>query len=82
MKKLGRILVGLFVMATLAVTLGALLPRPLWPTPRDQSASTRHILLLKNPIHTDIAIPVDDAVLRRFDFLLEAGMPIDMAEVR
>ncbi|TIP07694.1 TIGR02117 family protein, partial [Mesorhizobium sp.] len=40
-----------------------------------------HILVLKNPIHTDIAIPVDDDVRERFHFLTDAGIPADMAKV-
>lgn len=82
MKKLGRILVRFLIVSALAVTLGALVPRPLWQTAGDRPVSTRHILVLRNPIHTDIAVPVDDAVLRRFHFLLDAGMPTDIAGVR
>ena len=82
MKKLGRIL-GLFiVVAALAVALGTLVPRPLWRTVNASTAATRHILMLKNPIHTDIAIPVDDRVRQRFHFLVDAGIPADGAEVR
>jgi len=82
MKKLGRIL-GLFiVVAALAVALGTLVPRPLWRTANASTAATRHILMLKNPIHTDIAIPVDDRVRQRFHFLVDAGIPADSPEVR
>lgn len=38
--------------------------------------------MLKNPIHTDIAIPVDDDVRKRFHFLVGGGIPADMAWVR
>jgi len=82
MKKLGRIL-GLFiVVAALAVALGTLVPRPLWRTVNASTAATRHILMLKNPIHTDIAIPVDDRVRQRFHFLVDAAIPADSPEVR
>ena len=69
MKKLGRVLGMLVAIAVLAVTLGALVPRPLWRAANANPVATRHILVLKNPIHTDIAIPVDDAVRERFHFL-------------
>ncbi|MER8694036.1 TIGR02117 family protein [Mesorhizobium opportunistum] len=81
MRKLGRFLALLLIAAALAATLGTLLPRPLWPAAA-AGEGTRHILVLKNPIHTDIAIPVDDAVRRRFRFLVEAGIPADSPEVR
>ena len=82
MKKLGRVLGMLVAIAVLAVTLGALVPRPLWRAANANPVTTRHILVLKNPIHTDIAIPVDDAVRERFHFLVAAGIPADIAEVR
>ncbi|QKC86475.1 TIGR02117 family protein [Mesorhizobium sp. NZP2077] len=81
MKKLGRFLGLLLIAVVLAVTLGTLVPRPLWQTAVGKSA-TRHILVLRNPIHTDIAIPVDDAVRQRFHFLVAAGIPADIPEVR
>lgn len=81
MRKLGRFF-GLFVaVVTMAVALGALVPRPLWPAVTDTPGATRHILVLKNPIHTDIAIPVDVRVRERFHFLVEAGIPADLPEV-
>ena len=82
MKKLGRVLGMLAAIGLLAVTLGALVPRPLWRAANANPLTTRHILVLKNPIHTDIAIPVDDAVRERFHFLVAAGIPADIAEVR
>ncbi|QPC93802.1 TIGR02117 family protein [Mesorhizobium sp. INR15] len=82
MKKFGRYLGFLLIMVALAVTLGTFVPRPLLRAAGEQSVATRHILVLKNPIHTDIAIPVDDAVRQRFRFLVEAGVPTDMPEVR
>ena len=82
MKKLGRFLGLLVIVVALAVTLGTLVPRPLWQTAGDKPAATRHILVLKNPIHTDIAIPVDEAVRQRFHFLVDGGIPTDIPEVR
>jgi uncharacterized protein (TIGR02117 family) len=40
------------------------------------------VLVLSNPIHTDIAVPVDDDVVARFGFLLQDGMPVDAEGVR
>jgi uncharacterized protein (TIGR02117 family) len=79
-----RILRWLALLATavlLAAALGALLPRPLWPSVASAEKPHR-ILVLNNAIHTDIAIPVDDEVRRRFGFLIDAGMPTDAPAVR
>lgn len=81
-KKLGRFLAILVVAIVLAVMLGTVIPRPLLPAAAADPAATRHILVLKNPIHTDIAIPVDDDVRKRFYFLVDDGIPADMAGVR
>ncbi|PAQ12327.1 TIGR02117 family protein [Mesorhizobium temperatum] len=82
MKKLGRFLAILVVAIVLAVMLGTVIPRPLLPAAAADLVATRHILVLKNPIHTDIAIPVDDDVRKRFHFLVDGGIPADMAGVR
>lgn len=82
MKKLGRFLAILVMAIVLAGVLGTFIPRPLLPAAAADPVATRHILVLKNPIHTDIAIPVDDDVRKRFHFLIDAGIPADMAEIR
>jgi uncharacterized protein (TIGR02117 family) len=82
MKRLLRgagIIVGLFVVA---VALGALVPRPLFGLEIDDAPKSRRILILSNPIHTDIAVPVNDAVLQTFGVLLDDVMPLDAPEVR
>lgn len=71
----------LVAVIVLAATLGTLVPRPLWPAAA-AGEGTRHILVLSNPIHTDIAIPVDEEVRRRFHFLADAGLPSDAPAVR
>ncbi|UCI06194.1 TIGR02117 family protein [Mesorhizobium sp. B1-1-8] len=81
MRKLGHFLAMLIVAVVLAGLLGTLVPRPLWPAAA-AGEGTRHILVLRNPIHTDIAIPVDDGVRRRFHFLADAGLPIDAPSAR
>jgi len=65
----------------LAAVLGTLVPRPLWPAAAGGEGA-RQILVLKNPIHTDIAIPLDDGVRGRFAFLADAGLPTDAPEAR
>ncbi|RWC26424.1 MAG: TIGR02117 family protein [Mesorhizobium sp.] len=82
MKKLGRFLAILVVAIVLAVVLGTFIPRPLLPAAAADPVATRHILVLKNPIHTDIAVPVDDEVPKRFHFLVDDGIPADMTGVR
>ncbi|CAN7681294.1 TIGR02117 family protein [Mesorhizobium sp. LjNodule214] len=82
MRKLPRFLAILVAAVVLAVALGTLVPRPLWRAAAAAPAGTRHILVLNNPIHTDIAIPVDDDVRQRFRFLADAGIPADAPEVR
>lgn len=81
MRKVLRFLSMSLAVIVLAAALGTLVPRPLWPA-ASAGEGTRHILVLKNPIHTDIAIPLDDRVRKRFGFLVEAGLPVDAPEAR
>ncbi|RRH90005.1 TIGR02117 family protein [Mesorhizobium tamadayense] len=81
MRKLWRFLAMLVAAAALAAMLGTLVPRPLLPAAA-AGEGTRHILVLRNPIHTDIAIPVDEGVRRRFRFLADAGLPVDAPAAR
>lgn len=70
-------------LAIAAPLAGALIPRPLLPAEEPTSISaTRRILVLANPIHTDIALPVDADVLERFGFLADSGLPIYDPNVR
>ncbi|MDX8534247.1 TIGR02117 family protein [Mesorhizobium sp. VK25A] len=82
MRKLRRFLAMLVAAVLLAAALGTLVPRPLWPAAMAEGEGTRHILVLKNQIHTDIAVPFDDGVRRRFAFLADAGLPIEAPEAR
>lgn len=81
MRKALQYLALLVAAVVLAAALGMLVPRPLWPAAAAGEGS-RHILVLKNPIHTDIAVPLDDGVRRRFAFLADDGLPIDAPEAR
>lgn len=73
-------LVVALVLAALA--LGAVIPRPLFEAAKGEGVATRHILLLSNPIHTDLAIPIDAGVLKNFDGLLASGIRADLPEAR
>jgi len=74
--KWAGLLVGLFASA---LVFGVLVPRPLVHSVTSSSESAgdigrRSVLLLANPIHTDIAIPVDADVLASFGFLQTGGL--------
>ncbi|ODT05474.1 MAG: urease-associated protein [Mesorhizobium sp. SCN 65-20] len=69
-----RFLGGAVMLLVLALLLGTLVPRPLIGR-SPAAAAERHLLVLTNPIHTDIAVPIDEAVLQRFGFLEDSGVP-------
>ena len=79
MKKALRRLALAVVAVLTALLLGTIVPRPLLQPARADAVASRRILLLANPIHTDIAIPLDAGVLARFEGLarlrLMAGLP-------
>lgn len=67
----------------LLVGLGIVVPRPLWHDgPAVRTERSQQILMLSNPIHTDIAIPVDADLLSRFAFLRPAGLDLDNPNLR
>ncbi len=77
---IGAGLVTLFI--AIAIGLGTVVPRPF--VFFDSAAATvqpqesgRRILVLSNPIHTDIALPADPDVLKRFGFVSKAGLELD-----
>jgi uncharacterized protein (TIGR02117 family) len=82
----GRTLKWLFVVTGLIVLLlvaGVVVPRPLWQQSELTVADARRlVLVLSNPIHTDIALPVDAAMLERFGFLRDGDLEIDSPGVR
>ncbi len=78
-----RWLAAIVFAAAFVVVAGTLVPRPLWPAEKaDKAAGTHRILVLANPIHTDIAIPIDAETLARFPFLAESGMPVTHPDAR
>lgn len=65
-------------VVVLALVLGSVIPRSGLVEANAVSTETREILLLSNPIHTDIALPLDDEVRDAFADLTPSGLPIGM----
>ncbi|HTV69367.1 MAG TPA: TIGR02117 family protein [Rhizobiaceae bacterium] len=74
MRVLKRVSAGIAI-AVLVVFLGTVVPRPLFEQARAGEA-TRHILVIANPIHTDIVLPLDADVGERFTNLAAASLPV------
>ncbi len=68
-------------VVAILIVLGTAVPRPLAPAAAAAAGDGREILLLANPIHTDIALPVDEEVRAAFADLIPAGLPVDMPGV-
>jgi uncharacterized protein (TIGR02117 family) len=77
LKRLGYFLA--FAMVLLAA--GCLIPRPFFQGTQDGDNSVE-ILVISNPIHTDIALPATPELLAKFSFLAKSGMPLDNPNVR
>jgi uncharacterized protein (TIGR02117 family) len=70
-------LVGVVIAVSLALAgLALVVPRPLVADADGQAPGLRRILVLANPIHTDIALPPDADVVARFGFLASDGLPL------
>lgn len=80
MKLLRWLISGLALLAVLLVS-GTVVPRPLTAPAEASVQGENQILLLANPIHTDIALPVDDEVRAAFADLAASGLPVDMPGV-
>ncbi|MBX5160133.1 MULTISPECIES: TIGR02117 family protein [unclassified Rhizobium] len=64
-------------LLVLLVACGSFIPRPLIaPVKASSVAATHRILLLSGPIHTDIAIPLDEEARSAFSFLVDDGFPL------
>ncbi|MCG6115245.1 MAG: TIGR02117 family protein [Mesorhizobium sp.] len=71
------LLIAVFGLAALAA-LGIVVPRPLLGPPGlPEGGAMRQILVLANPIHTDIAFPADADVLARLGFAAADGLELD-----
>lgn len=82
MRSAFRWLFRLMLLAVLAVAGGTVVPRPLF-VPAEaafEAAGTQRILVLSNPIHTDIAVPLNDETRAAFAFLGKAGIPMASAD--
>ena len=77
-----RWIVLLAMAIVAAVALGTFVPRPLVGNSDARSAPTRKILVLANPIHTDIAVPIDETLRGQFAFLETAGLPVAHPDAR
>jgi uncharacterized protein (TIGR02117 family) len=80
-QRLAKWMGGLMVALSVALAIGLLVPRPLTPLASASSRVETPILLLANPIHTDIALPLDDEVRAAFADLGLSGLPVDMPGV-
>ena len=81
MARIGRGLLHVLVIAAALLLAGMLIPRPFFAAPYSGPAS-RRILIIGNPIHTDIAIPLDQDVRARFEPLVRAGIKADLPGAR
>lgn len=71
-----RLFGGAALILFLVLAIGIVLPRPFWPVAAPGGTAGRQVLLLSNPIHTDIALALDAELIGRFGFLAEAGLPV------
>lgn len=83
MRIVKRIALGLLLLIVVPIVLaiiGAIVPNPFVQS--DDAPHTRRIYVVSNPIHTDIAVPIDAETLAAFPFLAEAGLPITHPNAR
>jgi uncharacterized protein (TIGR02117 family) len=73
---LSRLLMAIAAIAILLV-LGTLIPRPLLPAAAAGTATPVTMLLLANPIHTDLALPLTGEIRQRFANLGSHGIAIN-----
>lgn len=81
MTTLVRRLVQLAALVAVLLFAGMVVPRP-FNAATGNGPPEHRILVLGNPIHTDIAIAIDPEILARFTKLAEAGLPVDLPGAR
>jgi uncharacterized protein (TIGR02117 family) len=89
-KRFATILITMISALLLLGVAGMLVPRPFTggltlAVPKDEndtSPELQTILLIKNPIHTDIAFPNDPEIREKFRFALKDGLPLENPEAR
>ncbi|EJZ17667.1 TIGR02117 family protein [Rhizobium sp. Pop5] len=70
-------LLRIIVLLVALAAGGTFIPRPLIaPVEASSAPATHRILLLSGPIHTDIAIPIDEGTRAAFSFLDNADFPL------
>lgn len=82
MRRVGRWFARLLALVAALLVAGTLVPRPLLGGAAGGDQPTHHILVLASRIHTDIAVPIDLVRAGDFDFLRQAGLPIDHPDAR
>ncbi len=76
MRRVLRWISGGVLLIVLLLVLGTVVPRPFFADDAN-GAKDREILLLSNPIHTDIALRVDDDLRLAFAELQEGGIAVN-----
>ena len=71
----------LLAVVTVVLAAGCLIPRPFFQAGFGGEKSVE-ILVITNPIHTDIAIAATPETLAEFAFLSDSGMPLDNPDVQ
>lgn len=74
-----KVIRGFFIaifIVVLAVAAGTFLPWPFFGSKSMAGAQTRRILVLSNPIHTDIVIPLANDTREEYAFLARFGIPV------
>jgi uncharacterized protein (TIGR02117 family) len=81
MRRFFKGLGAIIALGLVALIAGTLVP---WPLAQQELAGgqTTEILVITNPIHTDIAIPATPEALKTFGFLKDSGLPLDAPGVR
>src|SRR5689334_14185814 len=82
MRTLLRWTLTIALIAVAALVAGTLLPRPFFGPAQGGEAPTLRILVLSSPIHTDIAVPVQEVRDADFAFLRDARLPLDNPNAR
>ena len=72
----------LILVPALLIVIGTLIPNPFIFSGSDGASLDKHILVVSNTIHTDIAIPLDAETLAAFGFLADTGIPITHPDAR
>ena len=81
-RKLVKIALGFILLLILLCVAGTLVPRPFGLKAAGSDSGGHQILVLRNPIHTDIAIPIDDTIRRDFGFITASGLDLDTPGAR